>query len=94
MDTVNAKQEAMPLKEINMDSQDNKGKFDFNIFRLSHIPYSPTLLTKFRKGHRARSSQNPRLIGCNGQILFRKRPPKENQGQDIGLHFNVRSKAN
>ena len=32
MDKVNAQQEAMPLKEINMEAQENKGKFDFLSF--------------------------------------------------------------
>ena len=40
METVNAKQAGMPLQEINMESQDNKGKFDFQTLKInqSYLP--------------------------------------------------------
>ena len=42
MEVLNAKQAGMPLQEINMESQDNKGKFDIltlkiNLYNLPQI---------------------------------------------------------
>jgi len=53
METANAQKEVMPLQEINQESQDNKGKFDFVILQILKFYFLSN-----RKRHSARSAQD------------------------------------